>query len=316
MKKNFLLALTSVLISLIVAEILVRIFFPIDFKSDERNILYRHDSLLGWFGKENIEDNFGKRRAPRKVNVKNNSLGFRDDEFQDDLMKQNIVFLGDSFIWGYDVEKNERFTEVLRSKSDKYDIYNLGVSGYGTDQEFLLLQKYFDQFNPNIVFLNICNDNDFSDNVTNIRYGGYFKPYFEYQNGELNLKGVPVPVANNYKLTDLYKDHGILYRSHIVKNIVMIIEGKKSVKNKKVTVEDPTIHILQEMKKFIESKGSKFVITSTGQNDNLESFAKAQNISYIDLSTDLRYKKRGAHWTPEGHDFVANKIMNFLEKNN
>lgn len=316
MKKNIILILISLLVSLLVAEVLVRIFAPVNFKRDERNILYRHDDLLGWFGQKNIEDSFAKWSAPRKVNVKNNSLGFRDDEFKDDRSKKNIAFIGDSFVWGYDVEKNERFTEVLRTKTNKYDIYNLGVSGYGTDQEFLLLQKYFDKFNPDIVFLNICNDNDFTDNSQNVRYGGYFKPYFENENGQLNLKGVPVPVTNNYKLMDLYKKHNILYRSHIVKNISMILEGKKSIENEMVIVEDPTISILQAMNRFVESKGAKLIITSTGRNDNLESFARSSNVFYIDLSTNLRYKKRGGHWTPKGHEFVAQEILNFLENQN
>ena len=312
MKRNLLLILVSLLVSLAIAEILVRIVAPVDFKRDERNILYQHDKLLGWFGKANIEDKFAKAWAPRKITVKNNSLGFRDIEFTDNPDKENIVFLGDSYVWGYDVEQEERFTEALRKKTNGYDIYNLGVSGYGTDQEFLLLKKYFDKFKPKIVFLNFCTNNDFKDNVTNVRYGGYLRPYFKYEDGQLNLQGVPIPFTNNYKLADFYKKHKVLYRSHIVKNVAMMIERQKSTRHKQIFVEDPTVHILAEMNKFVEGKGSRLVIISTEYSGVIEDFAKKNNVTYIDVSTDLRYKKRGAHWTPEGHEFVADKIANFL----
>ncbi len=314
MKKNLVVTLISLFIALLIAEVAVRIVAPVDFKRDERNILYRYDADLGWFGKSNIEEKFAKAWAPRKIMVKNNSLGFRDVEFKDDPEKKNVVFLGDSYIWGYDVEQDERFTEKLRKKTDKYDFYNLGVSGYGTDQEFLLLKKYFDKFKPDVVFLTFCTNNDHEDNVTNMRYGGYLRPYFEYEDGKLNLKGTPVPFTNNYKLADFYKKHKILYRSHIVKNIAIIIENKKSTAHKQVFVKDPTVHILAEMNEFIKGKGAKFVLTSTEYSAVIDEFAKKNGVDYIDLSTNLRYKKRGAHWTPKGHDFVSDKIMKYLNQ--
>ena len=45
------------------------------------------------------------------------------------------MFVGDSFVWGYDVEASERFTELLRDEFPGIRIVNAGVNAYGTDQD-------------------------------------------------------------------------------------------------------------------------------------------------------------------------------------
>ena len=311
-KKNTLLFLSSLIISIIVAEIAVRIISPVNFKRDERNLLYRYDEFLGWFPKENSKDKYSKKWAPRKVLVEHNSLGFRDDEFVDSE-KKNIIFLGDSFVWGYDVEKEERFTEILRKTNNQYDIYNLGISGYGTDQELLLLQKYYEKFKPKIIFLIFSPSNDYLDNSSNTRYGGYFKPYFEIKNNDLVLKGSPVPKSNNYSLVNFYKNNQIIYRSHIVKNIAMIIGDYKNNRSKTIKVKDPTMLILKKMDNFIKQKNAKFIIASVDYDKKIDDFTKNNNITYIDLDNNFRYPKRGRHWTPKGHKYVANLINKSLD---
>ena len=118
------------------------------------------------------------------------------------------------------MNKSDRFTDIIRSKlnKNKYDIYNFGVSGYGTDQSFLLLKEYYDKVRPDIVFLAFCG-NDFGDNSVNAVYQGYFKPYFEVINNRLELKGLPVPIAKNYKALTIKEDYPILSKSHFISHI-------------------------------------------------------------------------------------------------
>ena len=82
-------------------------------------------------------------------------------------------------MWGLDAEANERFTELLKPKIPDYKILAAGVSGYGTDQEYLLLKRLWPKVKPAVVVLIFCTQNDRLDNSTNIRYEGYLKPYFE-----------------------------------------------------------------------------------------------------------------------------------------
>ena len=103
----------------------------------------------------------------RTIKVRHNSLGLRDIE-HDAAPKPTIAFIGDSFVWGYDAEANERFTELLREKMPEHRIVNAGVTAYGTDQEYLVLRRLWDRIKPNVVVLMVCVDNDRKD-----EYGQY-----------------------------------------------------------------------------------------------------------------------------------------------
>ncbi|QWG15106.1 SGNH/GDSL hydrolase family protein [Bradyrhizobium sediminis] len=109
--------------------------------------------------------------------VQHNSLGLRDIEFIRDS-RTTIMFLGDSFVWGLDAEADQRFSDLLRKRIPGHNIVAAGVSGFGTDQEYLLLQRLWPKIQPAVVVLIFCTQNDRQDNSTNIRYEGYQKPYF------------------------------------------------------------------------------------------------------------------------------------------
>ena len=124
---------------------------------------------------------------------RHNSLGLRDEEFKLDA-KPTIMFLGDSFVWGLDSEAEERFSDLLKPRIPDFKILAAGVSGYGTDQEYLLLQKLWPKVKPAVVVLIFCGDNDRLDNMTSHRYDHYQKPYFATQSdGTVVLRGRPVP---------------------------------------------------------------------------------------------------------------------------
>src|SRR6266540_4873193 len=146
-----LLALSSSIFCVALADIGMGILFRdyLVLHRDERNLTYRYDPELGWFPISNSKKIF---TGSRTIHVEHNSRGFRETNHVLDT-KPRIIFLGDSFVWGYDVEQNERFTDKLRDKLAGWSVYNLGVSGYGTDQEYLLLKRQYDFYRPQIVFL-------------------------------------------------------------------------------------------------------------------------------------------------------------------
>ena len=145
------LLLVGLVIALVVAEVGLMLFFRSHFVTfeDERTLLYRYDRTLGWFPIANSKDRF---LASRIITVENNSEGFRAPE-RTAGDKPGIIFLGDSFVWGYDVDAPERFTDKLQARHPEWNVFNFGVSGYGSDQEYLLLQQRFDAYRPRVVFL-------------------------------------------------------------------------------------------------------------------------------------------------------------------
>ncbi len=119
-------------------------------------------------------------------NISINCLGFRGPEIDAKGSKVfRIVVVGDSFIEALQVDQAETFCvqlqNLLNKKSDAmsrtYEVINCGVSGYGTAQEFLLLQNYLIPLNPDAVLLAFFPENDVRNNNRALE-GDLARPYF------------------------------------------------------------------------------------------------------------------------------------------
>lgn len=282
-------------------EVLVRHYFKerLVVSQGERALLYRYDKRLGWFPQENSSKVFV---GSHPIKITNNSRGFRDVEHKKSS-KPGLLVLGDSFVWGYDVEASQRFTEKLRPRMPAWDVYNLGVSGYATDQELLLLTEQFDFYKPRIVLLVFCSYNDPQDNSSNsIEQGAYYKPYFEAGSQGLQLQGVPVPTSLSY----FCRQHPQLAKSYLVRLAV------KAFAPSLVTTANPTIAIMKQLNEFVIQKGSQLVVGLEQPHDELESFLRMEKIPYIQLEGAERFPDNGWHWTPAGHTTVSNAVFDFL----
>jgi hypothetical protein len=299
------MAALSLLLALGVAEITLRLFFKSRFAmvQDERNLLYRYDTQLGWFPIPNSRD---RVRASRTFTVAHNRNGFRDAEPKA-THQPGIVFLGDSYTWGFDVEASERFTDLLQSRHPEWSVYNFGISGFGTDQEYLLLQQYFDAYKPKVVFLVFCCENDDDDNSSNMRYGGYYKPYCTTINNQLRLNGIPVPRSERAFLAE----HPRLAASLVAH---LLVRGWFKLAGPPVEIQNPppTGAILRDLHRYVTGKGAVLLVGLTQPRTRLEEFLTFFHIPWVNLSSDLRFPGFGQHWTPAGHAVVASKIEEFL----
>ncbi len=268
---------------------------------EERALLYRYDPKLGWFPRENSTHAF---TGSNTITATHNSRGFRDKEHHKSN-KPGLLFLGDSFVWGYDVEASDRFTEKLRLRLPEWEVYNLGVSGYSTDQEFLIIKDQFDFYQPRIVFLVFCTYNDYMENsLNNIFQGMYYKPYFDASQN-MALKGIPVPTS----LSSFGRQHPLLAKSYLMRLIVEALAPPL------ITVANPTTAIIHQLNEFIAQKGSMLVIGLTEPHHELEYFLQVRRIPYMQLTGAETFPTDGFHWTPAGHTTVANVMYNFLWTN-
>jgi hypothetical protein len=305
---KLLLLLASVGVAAVLAEAGLQLFGGKGPHSaaDVNNLMYRYDETLGWFP---VPGSSMRLHPPggEEFDVVNNSEGFRGPERETGSAgKPGIMFLGDSFVWGYDVGAAERFTEKLQARHPEWSVYNLGVSGYGTDQEYLLLRQKIDEYKPRVVFVVFCTENDDDDNRLNIRYGGYYKPYCVTVGEDVQFRGVPVPKSERVLLAD----HPLLSRSALVR---LATRGYVRLKSPAVQQHAaPTGAIIREMQKYANSKGALLAIGLTSPDSRLEELLRTFEIPYVNLSTKLRFRNFGFHWTPEGHTFVCDKLDELL----
>lgn len=309
-QRDFLRSLATVLAVTIVTLFGLEVFLRVaDFRElregvSERSLSYRYDEELGWAPIPNASSLVTNART---IHVQNNSLGLRDAEFTPDG-RPAIMFLGDSFVWGLDAEVGERFSDILQHRLPGQRIVPAGVSGYGTDQEYLLLRRLWPTIKPAVVVLMYCTQNDREDNSANIRYEGYHKPYFATMpDGQLGLEGQPVPRSRlQYIKEDWLVHHLWLAR---LANAVYL-----NLRYPLIRVPDPTERLVDETRSFVERHGAKFLVGLQLTDTRLIAHLRAEHIPFVTFDGADFYPGAsvGGHWTPKGHRFVADRLMGLL----
>jgi len=300
--RAILISIFNVLAVLAVSELFLSVFdLPqIRLDASDKRHGYRHDPDLGWIGRANT---VGYMNASRPFTLRLNSLGLRDIEPVPSA-GPTILFLGDSFVWGIDVQAEERFTERLRADLPSIRIVNAGIAGYGTDQEYILLQRLWPRIEPSVVVLMFCVDNDRLDNSTNYRYFS-FKPYLTNVEGRWQFRGQPVPVAPQMYFYNNW------FALHLA-SVRLAMFGYSSIRNHKVSVPDPTERLVSMMRDLVETRGKKFLVGLELQEPALETFLNSQKIHYTRFDEAEKYPAWGSHWTPAGHALVAQRLMTLL----
>jgi hypothetical protein len=291
----------------LLGELSLRVFLPNHYYTlkDERNTIYNYHEKLGWFQKPNQQVLY---KASQEFIVNTNNQGFRDKDYG--LKKKDrILFIGDSFTWGYDVEEKNRFTNNLQQKLlNSHDVLNMGVSGYGTDQSYLILQDYFESSQADIVFLLFCMMNDREENMSKSVYHGYYKPYFILKDSmNIELAGIPSKKSFRY----FFARHPLLAKSRLL-TLLGRIQYKITKPN--LLERDPTEAILLSIKEFVEERGAKFIIGFTDGDGNTEEvkWSKKNNINYLLLTNNFTFPTHGEHWTIEGNKYVSDRIYEYL----
>lgn len=170
--QNFILIGFSVLFSLAIAELALRILYQGDSKfltKDYQSGAYLYDNEY-WKVWHYPNTTITHQRDCFEVTYQTNSLGLRGDEI--DETKPSIALLGDSFIEGYGVNNHETAAEILDSLIEDYNVLNFGTSGgFGTVHQVAQYENFARHFNPDIVVLFFLNYNDLYDNAQAISEG-------------------------------------------------------------------------------------------------------------------------------------------------
>jgi hypothetical protein len=185
------------------------------------------------------------------------------------------------------------------------------VSGYGTDQEYLFLKRLWPAVQPAVVVLIFCTLNDRSDNSTNIRYEGYLKPYFAAgADGALVPQGLPVPESR----LQYIKENSLVRHVWLARLATSAYVG---VRYPLRSVPDPTEQLVSKIRDFVELNGGRFFVGLQSSDPDLIRHLQASRISFVTFDGGASYPDwSGAHWTPDGHKLVAERLLELLSANN
>ncbi|MFH1770955.1 MAG: GDSL-type esterase/lipase family protein [archaeon] len=344
--KNLIVLLVTLILCFLILEVITRILFP-NFSPSRDNEFqfYEYDSVLGWKNNPGAEGLFKTPDTLSYVTI--NSKGLRDKEYdyEKDSSVKRILFFGDSHVWGYGLNNSDRFSEILEKKlGEDYEVINMGVTGYSTDQEFLLLRDEGLKYNPNVVVL-VFYANDLGGGLHNLR-SGYYKSTIAKDGEGYVVENMPVPEPEDFvEARENYQDQGIFavvkfftnksrflyfiskYSYDGFKNFLIRTGSSQEAPQYDVESDEwqNTLFIIGLIDDLCEENDVKFILTylpskqriKTNSTNNmgeiLGNFSLEQGITYLDLTEELLkqnkeadiFRKFDAHMNEKGNEILA-----------
>jgi hypothetical protein len=330
------IVLIEIVVIFILAEIVFRLAFP-NYPVYERTqpgvdsnyayVYFEPEEELGWVLRKN-KTLYGLDG----ISYKANKQGFRDNkDFVLDnlsLNKKRVMLLGDSFQFGYFINEDQTCASLLEKKlGEKYQIFNLGMVGYGIDQMYLAYKKYESVIKPDIIILAFI-DEDIVRVFEAFRSNeNMSKPSFAIKDNKLVLRSF----SDSVIFVNIIKSSRIInwfymqfYRWHYSKIITDLIfsDMVRSAQHEKRVLIIIRCPMLSTFGKSSIVKLNKFLMN---KYFNYKSIIRGEKAVYLDLydkiaalpedqreelylKDDLVYH----HPSGKGNDFVSDCIYNII----
>ena len=174
-------------------------------------------------------------------------------------MKKNIIILGDSFVLG-NTTSEETFpfhlNKIIQSDHKQFQVLNAGISGHGTDQEYLFFVKnILPRIKPQILIWNV-NENDVYDNID--------RPLFDLKNNK--LEKIPAWKSGFY-LNAIFLSYLPDYFKNQSRAVNLISTNLSRLRLFHITEKDKTAwsikkinYEINEMQKLSKLNGFKLII--------------------------------------------------------
>ncbi|GBE16648.1 hypothetical protein BMS3Abin15_00470 [bacterium BMS3Abin15] len=284
----------------------------------DQNAFGQFDPELGWSYIPNKSTMSRTGDYEKPVHFEENGIRVPYPDFSFDKLKPSVVFIGGSITMGHGLSYEDTFVGKFGEfKEVPYQVVNLGVQGYGSDQALLALKKQLPKFNAKVVVYTFFehhirrNGNyDRRQIVSGARFLGT-KPLLALNTeNELYLAKKPL-LYNDYDyfhswLFDLYK---IKIGGMLGTFPPMPIDLTKS--------------IILEMKKFSKENGARFLVLDWRWNrDKSSEFLNDLDIDIVDTLENAPdgWEKmvilNGVHPTAEASDHAAQLLLKYFQNNN
>ena len=326
---NLLLAVGAVAATLALAEAASWWLFPQWAPEDGSRTFWGYDELLGWSHRPGAS---GVHRHPDfAARVEINARGLRDRDYPEARVPGlcRMLVVGDSFAWGFGVQREEIWHERIELRHPDWEIVNAGVAGYATDQELLYLEHRGLALRPDVVLL-LFHPNDLLENAEHAT-SGYYKPYFERgADGSLALRQVPVPTGSLEQRVDrwLHFRTYLLYRLYHARKFIAAAREERAARavaderpqaaaqdrpadappRERRLAEPPpgaldkydvelalTLELLGRIDALVRERGARFLVAivpfSSASRVRLEEGLRARRIAHVGLDPAFRRQR-------------------------
>jgi hypothetical protein len=342
--KSFILGILSFAIALAVlfasGEIAIRTVHFIEQTLTHNSFKYFIlDEEFGWLPAPNFMykgEKVDATGASYPVRIQTDEKGFRLFGNPQEPSKTKVLFLGDSYTHATQVSNENTYYAILKD-SLSLEVFALGVGGYGTLQEYMMLDKYIEEIEPDIVVLQFC-PNDIINNHYDLEWksannnNGMQRPY-------LTETGIVYALPRRYSAIRNFANNNSQFLYFIISKIYILISHRgSSVENiiEREGMSHPlfreSIEITEQLISEIRQRTPPTIpIVAFSTDDGFPYIGEFRRISqnngvvFLDeiskALTSAEQKgintKAGdkAHWNNRGHRIVADGLQRYFEEN-
>ncbi len=324
--KRLLLLATALIIGLLLAEVILRVFVE-----QETKRLAAYDVDLGWTGRPGGEGLYVRNRDGIRCRFAYNGLGFRDEELSiNNGQGRRILLLGDSFLEALEVDYERTFQDILESRLKEQwagtEVVSVASQGYSTAQQLWAYRKFSGIIKPAMVLLMFYTGNDLTDNVRR-------EFAFLDASGRLVLPERSEPWLRVQYLKFarwMYEtSHLFFFVKNAIENITSIRLADESKKSSdastayKIAITDS---LIAQLRSDVASDGSSLAVAVIPSVKEVEAgqagtvhliidICNRLNIPSVDLLPVLsrdHYFMYDEHLNEQGHAVVADTLFDFL----
>lgn len=307
---NITLLFSSILFTLLLCELVLN-FYATNILKQGR--LFEFDSLLGWKVLPNL--NLERKAGNLLWQVITDSTGNRGKSSFDNKKPTKVVIIGDSFAFGEGVDVEKRFDSQW---GENYSTVNLGVMGYGTDQQLLAGKKYFSTLKKDDIVVVLSYWNDIYDLVSTSN-GGREKPYYTLD----TEKKLSLHYINKNNVINKMRDESYLL------NVISKVFAKQAINYSEETLfegKDIYLALLRNHLPPLLNKGVKVIIVQVSfasflpskvytalktdfQADTLLNKYTTQIEIGLDQIPKECYIIDNGHWNQKGHKIMGDTLL-------
>ena len=249
---------------------------------------------------------------PRKLSLVSNSDGFRSSrEFDQHDGRVEVIFVGDSFVFGQGVEESERFVSVLERLQPTWRVDGLAMPGWGPDLMLRALEAVGLELHPSMVVFCI-----YADDIRRVnpyyRGSGFRIPRFRMESERL----VTTPYLKVRSWEKLHLFQVGKWIDNVLRVKPLDLELNAAILDRFLELAglhgfEPAIVFLPAKRHF---RGDK------KRRDWLQQYSESNGIPFLDLthviqgSAGKAFIPRNPHYNPYGHQIVAAALHRLLIK--
>jgi hypothetical protein len=277
----------------------------------------RFDKLLGYVPREGFSATMNAAGWHGKVTIRKD--GFRSNGSEPPPLPEDVLVVGDSFTFGYQVSDNETWPACLERKLGR-GVDNGGVYGYGTAQALRRASlKLAEKSYTTLVLSTLVAppDGDFERDRLNYRQGWPKPAVIRTKNG-IGWSAVPDPNTPGTKSNPREALYFVYERSEIVAGMLDLSPGYINGVAEGLTTVHPNAVDVNEIVDWTLRKSSELEIKNkmlllqytSADRDTTEvaerrklilGIANELSLKVIDTYDVLRNSKENELWYPEQH---------------